>query len=120
MALTPQLRSWNIVCRLWATGNGRVPVQESETIKIDGVLLGIVVSHQLGVRFIAGNDRVRDMDQSVWPTQEYARRVARQLFRSNTPRTFSAIAWTASGLSPNRIRKFSPGTSMAVDAGLER
>lgn len=86
---------WKTLKGLWLTGNGQMPLRESETIEMDGVLLGVIVSHQLGVRFIAAGDRARDMDQSVWPTPEYAHRAARQLFRTNTSRTRSGrLAWT--------------------------
>jgi hypothetical protein len=99
---------WKTLKGLWLTGNGQMLLRESETIENDGVLLGAVVSHRLGVQFIASNDSVTDMDQSVWPTPEYARRAARQLFRSNASRTRSSrLAWTASGLSPKKIRTFS-------------
>lgn len=99
---------WKTLKGLWLTGNGQMPLRESETIEMDGVLLGVIVSHQLGVRFIAAGDRARDMDQSVWPTPDYARRAARQLFESNTSRARSErFAWTASGLSPTKIRRFS-------------
>jgi hypothetical protein len=40
------------------------------------------VEHELGVRFIAVDDRVTEMDQSIWPTLGYACRSARQLFKS--------------------------------------
>jgi hypothetical protein len=104
MALT-RLRRWKTVQRLWPTGNGQVPVRESGTIEIDGVSLGDIVSHQLGVLFIAADDRASALDQSVWPTPEYARRAARQLFRSNTSRIRSGrFAWTASGSWLKKIR----------------
>ncbi|MEJ0020772.1 MAG: hypothetical protein WDN25_30320 [Acetobacteraceae bacterium] len=60
----------------------RVPMRQSEPIEVDGVFLGAAVEHELGVRFIAVDVRVTDMNQSVWPTLEYARLSARQLFRS--------------------------------------
>jgi hypothetical protein len=56
-------------------------------IEHDGLFLGAAVSHELGVRFIAGDVRVTDMDQSIWPTVEYAERSARQLFRASRTRT---------------------------------
>lgn len=94
MALT-HFDLWKTLKRLWLTGNGQTLLRESEAIEIDGVLLGAVATHQLGVRFIAANDCVNDMDQSVWPTPEYAHRAARQLFRTNTSRTRSGrLAWT--------------------------
>jgi hypothetical protein len=62
----------------------RAQVRASEPIAVDGVFVGIAVTHQLGVRFIAVSGRVGDMHQSVWPTLDYARRAARQLFRSKS------------------------------------
>lgn len=76
------LHPWKATAWMRLTETEQVPAQESETIESDGVVLGTVVRHQLGVRFIAANDRLTDMDQSVWPTQEYARRAARQMFGS--------------------------------------
>jgi hypothetical protein len=60
----------------------RVPMRPSAPIEIDGVFLGAAVEHELGVRFIAADDRVTAMDQSIWPTLEYASCAARQLFKS--------------------------------------
>ncbi len=60
----------------------RVPMRQSRPIEVDGVFLGAAVEHELGVRFIAVDDRVTEMDQSIWPTLDYAYRSARQLFKS--------------------------------------
>jgi hypothetical protein len=51
-------------------------------IESGGVTLGTAVTHELGVRFIAADVRVKDMDQSIWPSVRYARESAQQLFRS--------------------------------------
>jgi hypothetical protein len=51
-------------------------------IEVGDVVVGTIVAHELGVRFIATDDRVRDMDQSIWPSVRYAEQSARQLFRS--------------------------------------
>jgi len=59
-----------------------VPMRHSRPIEVDGVFLGAAVEHELGVRFIAVDVRVADMDQSIWPTLDYAYRSARQLFKS--------------------------------------
>jgi hypothetical protein len=59
------------------------PMRHSRPIEVDGVFLGVAVEHNLGVRFIAVDVRVNEMDQSIWPTQEYAYHSARQLFKSN-------------------------------------
>ena len=54
----------------------------SRPIEVDGVFVGAAVEHELGVRFIAVDVRVSTMDQSIWPTLDYAYRSARQLFKS--------------------------------------
>ena len=59
-----------------------VPMRHSRPIEVDGVFLGAAVEHQLGVRFIAVDVRVTEMDQSIWPTLDYAYRSACQLFKS--------------------------------------
>ena len=51
-------------------------------IESGGVTLGTAVTHELGVRFIATDVRVKAMDQSIWPSVRYARESAQQLFRS--------------------------------------
>jgi hypothetical protein len=59
-----------------------VPMRHSRPIEVDGVFLGAAVEHELGVRFIAVDVRVTEMDQSIWPNFDYAHRSARQLFKS--------------------------------------
>jgi hypothetical protein len=59
-----------------------VPMRRSRPIEVDGICLGKVEEHELGVQFIAADDRVNDMDQSIWPNLDYAYRSARQLFKS--------------------------------------
>jgi hypothetical protein len=61
---------------------GPVPLRQSRPIEVDGVFLGAAVEHELGDRFIAVDDRVTEMDQSIWPTLDYAYRSVRQLFKS--------------------------------------
>jgi hypothetical protein len=61
----------------------RVPMRQSYPIEVDGVFLGAAIEHELGVRFIAVDVRVTEMDQSIWPNRDYAQRSARQLFRAN-------------------------------------
>jgi len=51
-------------------------------IEVDGVFLGAALDHELGVRFVAVDVRVTDMDQSIWPNADYALRSARQMFRA--------------------------------------
>jgi hypothetical protein len=60
----------------------RISMRQSCPIEVDGVFLGAAVEHELGVRFIAVDVRVGDMDQSIWPNRDYAFRSARQMFKS--------------------------------------
>jgi hypothetical protein len=60
-----------------------VPMRHSRPIEVDGVFLGAAVEHELGIRFIAVDVRVSEMDQSIWSTLDYAYRTARQLFKSS-------------------------------------
>jgi hypothetical protein len=64
------------------SGDSPVPMRQSRPIEVDGVFLGAAVEHELGVRFIAVDVRVTEMDQSIWPSLDYAYRSARQLFKS--------------------------------------
>ncbi len=57
-------------------------MRQSHPIEVDGVFLGAAVEHELGVRFVAVDVRVADMDQSIWPNRDYAYRSARQMFKS--------------------------------------
>jgi hypothetical protein len=59
-----------------------VPMWHSRPIEVDGVFLAAAVEHELGVRFIAVDVRVTEMDQSIWPTLDYAYRSAHHLFKS--------------------------------------
>lgn len=65
---------------LWEKGEPRASISHLVVVAADGTTLGAVVEHELGVRFVATHARVRAMDQSVWPTADYARNAARQLF----------------------------------------
>ena len=53
-----------------------------QLIEVDGVVLGAAFKHELGVRFVAADARVTEMDQSLWPDAGYAHRSARQMFRA--------------------------------------
>ena len=59
-----------------------VPMRRSCPIEVDGVFVGTAIEHELGVRFIAADVRVNEMDQSLWPSLDHACRSARQLFKS--------------------------------------
>jgi hypothetical protein len=62
--------------------NRSVSMRHSRPIEVDGVFLGAAIEHELGVRFIAVDVRVSEMDPSIWPTLDYAYRSVRQLFKS--------------------------------------
>ncbi len=51
-------------------------------IEVDGVVLGAAIEHDLGVRFVAADARVSEMDQSIWPNLSHAVHSARQLYKS--------------------------------------
>ena len=53
-----------------------------QPIEIDGTFLGAAVPHALGVSFIAADRHVAEMDNSIWPTLDYARSAAKQLYRT--------------------------------------
>ncbi len=55
----------------------------SRPIELGGVCVGVAVAHELGVRFIAVDPRVTEMNDSIWPNFDYAKESARQMFRSN-------------------------------------
>lgn len=90
-ALPPQLPT-TLATMSWEARQPRVPMRHSAPVEVDGVFLGVAVEHELGVRFIAVHDRVREMDQSVWPTVKYAQCSAKQLFKAGP---------VGSGLSAN-------------------
>jgi hypothetical protein len=58
------------------------PARQSYPIEVGGVFLGAAVGHELGVRFVAVDVRVIEMDQSIWPNLGYAYRSVRQLFKA--------------------------------------
>ena len=64
------------------SGGQSVGMRQSQPIEVDGVFLGAAIEHELGVRFVAVDVRVTEMDQSIWPSVDYAYRSARQLFKS--------------------------------------
>jgi hypothetical protein len=56
-----------------------------QPLEIDGVVLGVAIPHALGFSFIAADRRVAEMDNSIWPTLDYARDAAVQLYRDARP-----------------------------------
>ena len=89
-----------------------------QPIEIDGIFLGAAVPHALGVSFIAADRRVADMDNSIWPTLDYARSAAVQLYRDAHP---AGVNWYWSG-RPNRdglavVRWMARRTRTTLQAG---
>ncbi len=57
-------------------------MSQSVPIWVDGRLVGAAIRQESGVRFIAIDIRVADMDQTLWPTNADAIRVAERMLRS--------------------------------------
>jgi hypothetical protein len=51
-----------------------------QPIHAGGVHLGNAMQHLLGVQFFAVDHSMKDMDRSIWPSNAYAERAARQMF----------------------------------------
>ncbi len=62
----------------------------SVPIQVDGNLVGAAVRQEKGVRFIATDFRVAEMDQTLWPAAADALRAAEQLVRTGRIKNFSA------------------------------
>lgn len=58
------------------------PMLQSYVIEIDGVFVAAAVTHEAGVRFVAIDLRVEELDGSLWPSLDEARRLAGVLFRT--------------------------------------
>jgi len=56
--------------------------RESETVEVRGVFVGVAVQHALGYRFLAADQSVLDMTESVWPTLDDLRRAVAQRRRA--------------------------------------
>ena len=52
----------------------------SHTIDANGVFIGAAVRLGQGYRFVAVDLRVEELDGSIWPTLDDARRLARHLY----------------------------------------
>ena len=61
----------------------------TEPIVVDGVLIGALVPREKGVRFIAVDLRMAEMDQSPWPTAERARDAVHQFPRAGRVEGFA-------------------------------
>ena len=53
---------------------------QSHIIEIDGVFIAAAFTHDAGYRFVAIDIRVEELDGTVWPTLDQARRLAKSLF----------------------------------------
>ncbi len=51
-------------------------------VQVDGSLVGAAVRQEQGVRFIATDFRVAEMDQTLWPSAADALRAAEQMVRT--------------------------------------
>lgn len=64
-------------------------MQQSHVIEVDGIFVGAAVRLGDGVRFVAVDVRVKDLDDTIFPSLNQAHEVARKLYRigrSTTPR----------------------------------
>jgi hypothetical protein len=61
----------------------------SVPIQVDGNLVGAAVRQETGVRFIATDFRVAELDQTQWPTAAEALRAAEQMVRTGRVPNFT-------------------------------
>ena len=54
----------------------------SVPIHVDGTFVGAVIPQAQGVRFVAIDWRVGELDQTRWATAEHARQAAEQMVRT--------------------------------------
>ena len=64
----------------------------SDIIQIDDTIVGAAVWQEHGVRFIAIDWRVGELDQTRWDTADAARRAADQLIRTGKVENFTPPA----------------------------
>ena len=57
-------------------------MSHSIPIEVDGIFVGAAVRQERGVRFIATDLRVAEMDQTFWPTAEDVLRAAKQVMNT--------------------------------------
>jgi hypothetical protein len=60
----------------------------SNPIQVDGAIVGATVRHERGVRFIAIDWRVGELDQTKWDTADAARRAAEQMVKTGKVKNF--------------------------------
>ncbi len=58
---------------------------QSITIQFDGSIVGAAVPQEKGVRFIAIDGRVVELDQTVWPSAADVRRAVEKMLRIDRP-----------------------------------
>jgi len=63
-------------------------MSQSIPIQVDGNLVGASVRQEKGVRFIATDFRVAEMDQTLWPAAADVLRAAEQMVRTGQIRNF--------------------------------
>ena len=63
---------------------------QSVSIQVDGSLVGAAIPQSNGVRFIATDIRVAEMDQTLWPAAADVRQAAEQMVRTGRIRNFNA------------------------------
>lgn len=57
-------------------------------IQVDGAVVGAAVPHAQGVRFVAVDWRVGELDQTHWDSAEAACRAAEQMLRTGKVKDF--------------------------------
>jgi hypothetical protein len=62
---------------------------QSIQIEVDGSLVGAAMQQENGVRFIATDVRVAEMDQTLWPAIADVRQAAEQMVRTGHVRNFN-------------------------------
>ncbi len=63
---------------------------QSVSIQVDGSLVGAAIPQSNGVRFIATDIRVAEMDQTLWPATADVRQAAEQMVRTGRVKNFNA------------------------------
>ncbi len=64
-------------------------MSQSIPIQVDGSLVGAAVRQEKGVRFIATDFRVAEMDQTLWSTATDVLRAAEQMVRTGRIQNFN-------------------------------
>jgi hypothetical protein len=55
---------------------------QSHVIEIDGLFVAAAIQHDQGYRIVAIDPRIEELDGSVWPTLDHARRLAGSLLHT--------------------------------------